>query len=165
MPCISFCFRDLASPPPPGMSLSLPLPRISLPGGAVASVDEVVVLITLHGGRCHTFPVVIVRRQVRHRRCRLRGMSSSSSPPQLSLPGGASATVMLTPKIAFLWPCARPPKTALAGGRVLTVVFSGGGAAIIYLVARIHCMYLDCNGPSPAKKQVCPVQQSLQWSQ
>ena len=76
----------------------------------------------------------------------------SLSPPRLSLPGGACADVMPSPTIAFLWPCARPPRMAPTGGRALTVVSAGGGATIIYLVAWLHCMYLDCNGPSPAKK-------------
>ena len=55
----------------------------------VASFDEVVVLVTRRGGRCHSFLVAVVRRRVRRR----RGMSLSSPPPQISLPGGAVASV------------------------------------------------------------------------
>ena len=114
-----------------GMSLSLPPLRLSLPGGAVASVDEVVVLVVRHGGRCYAFLVVVVRwRVLRRRRCR-QGMSSSLLPPRLSLQGGACAAVIPPPKIVILWLCACPPRTAPAGGRNLTVVSAGGGVCEI----------------------------------
>ena len=145
--------------------MSSPPPRLSLPGGAVALVNEVVVFVARHGGRCHAFLVVVVCRRVRRRRRhRRQGVSLSPSPQRLSLTGGACAAVMPPPKIAFLWPCTRPPRTAPAGGRAFTVVSAGGGVDIIYLVARLHCMDLDFNGPSPAKKnlQIQPLDILLQ---
>ena len=135
-----------------GVALLSPPPRLSLPGGAITSVEEVIVLVARHDMQCHAFLVVIERRQVH--RCRRRRrrwvISSLPLPPQISLSGVACANVMPPPKIASLWPCPCPPRTAQAGGRALTVVSAGGGVAIIYLVSWLHCMYLDCNGPSPA---------------
>ena len=61
-------------------SLSLPPPGLSLPGGAVASVDEVAVLAVSHGGGRHTLSLVVVRRYRRRR----WGMSLSSLLPYLS---------------------------------------------------------------------------------
>ena len=126
------------------MPLSLLPPRLSLPGGAV---------VARHGGRCHAFLVVVLRRQVhrrRRRRCR-REMSPLSSPLRLSLSGGARSAVIPPQKNSFLWPSHHPPRTAPAGSNALTIVSAGGCTAIIYLVAWLHCMCLDCNGPSPSK--------------
>ena len=152
MPCISFsssCAGEYATAVAAavvvrrrvrllrGMSLSSSPPlRISMPGGAVASVDEVFVLVARHGRQYHAF--LVVRRRVCRCcccHCRRRWvMSLSSSPPRISLPGGACTDVM------------SPLRTAPAGGRALTVVSAGGFVAIIYLVA---CMYL---ASPPAKK-------------
>ena len=62
-------------------SLSPPPPRLSLSGGAVAPVDEVVVLAARHGEQRHALLLVVEHRQVR---CHRRGMSLLPLPQFLS---------------------------------------------------------------------------------